>query len=228
MKEEWVLISRGAEAEIYKGSFYGHLAVKKLRFPKKYRHPLLDLKIRRGRTRREARLLNMAKAAHVPVPYVFYVDEEACMLIIEYIEGELLRRALLRFEMEQSSEQALKYVRLAGSYLGRLHDIGIIHGDFTTSNLILASNGKLFIIDFGLGYYTGSKDPEDYAVELRVFSRGLEIYHYSHYQEYWSEFLEGYSSEYGNASAILNRVRDIFLRGRYIAERRIKRVFAPY
>jgi len=222
VREEWILISRGAEAEVYKGVFYGHPAVRKLRFPKEYRHPLLDIKIRRGRTRREARLLSMAKAARVPVPYVLYVDEDACALIIEYIEGELLRRAILKLEVEHRQEQALKYIRLAGAYLGRLHDVGVIHGDFTTSNLILTPSGRLFVIDFGLGYYTGSKDPEDYAVELRVFSRGLEIYHFNYYQEYWSEFLSGYESEYGNADVVIKRVKEIFMRGRYVAERRTK------
>ncbi len=226
-RNSWIKISKGAEAEIYRGVFYGRPAIKKVRFPKRYRHPVLDIKIRRTRTRREARLLSLAKKASVPAPYVFYVDEDKCFLIIEYIGGELLRRALRKLEEKKNFEKALEYIRRAGILLGMLHEAGIIHGDYTTSNLILTPNETLFVIDFGLGYFTGSKDPEDYAMELRVFGRGLEIYHYENYHRYWSAFIAGYKSEKDNADIIIERAREISMRGRYVAERRTKRKFIP-
>lgn len=38
-----------------------------------------------------------------------------------------------------------------GFLIFRLHQQGIIHGDLTTSNMILKDN-KLYLIDFGLSY----------------------------------------------------------------------------
>ena len=225
--DDWLLISKGAEAEIYKGIFYGYPAIKKVRFPKKYRHPVLDIKIRRTRTRREARLLNLAKKANVPAPYVFYVNELECILIMEFIEGDLLRRTIRNLEIIGDIDRALEYIHMSGKLLARLHEAGIIHGDYTTSNIIVTPKGELFVIDFGLGYFTGSSDPEDYAVELRVFSRGLEIYHYGMYNKYWSAFLEGYREENARAETIIQRTKEIFMRGRYVVERRKKRLFIP-
>lgn len=53
-----------------------------------------------------------------------------------------------------------------GDLIKRLHGIGIIHGDLTTSNMIY-QNGEIYLIDFGLGALTATV--EDKAVDLYLF-----------------------------------------------------------
>jgi len=220
----WRILSKGAEATLYVGEFFGMLAVKKVRHPKKYRDPNLDLKLRRMRTRREARLLVVSKRAGVLVPFVYDVDIENCSIVMEYVSGELLRDYIVRGTSEY--QRILNIFRDLGKILAKLHESGIIHGDFTTSNIIVSEDHELFVIDFGLGYTTSSRDPEDFAVELRVFSRGLEVFHAKNYGEYFSAFLDGYRI-YPNADRVIERFREIFMRGRYVAERRIRKKFLP-
>lgn len=56
----------------------------------------------------------------------------------------------------------------------RVHEIGIIHGDLTTSNMIMKEN-KIFLIDFGLSYFKDSA--EDRAVDLYVLERAFKSTH---------------------------------------------------
>ena len=59
---------------------------------------------------------------------------------MERIDGTILKDAL--------SSVALKE---AGRMVGHLHNAGIVHGDLTTSNMII-KNDRCYLIDFGLGY----------------------------------------------------------------------------
>lgn len=224
--EDWVVISRGAEATLYKGEFLGLCAIKKVRHPKKYRDPQLDLKLRVQRTKREAKLLVMSKNAMVPVPFVYDVDLKECAIIMEYIDGVLLRDYIKELENRDDVQSSIELIKRAGEILAMLHEYGIIHGDYTTSNIIVARNGGLYVIDFGLGYIYTSSDPEDYAMELRVFSRGLEVFHYEKYGTYMQGFLQGYR-RFSKYEAVIDRLKEIFRRGRYVSERRIRRIFRP-
>ncbi len=222
----WKLLSKGAEATLYVGTYMSLPAIKKVRHPKPYRHPKLDMKLRMLRTRREAKLLVLAKHVGVLTPFVFDVDLKQCTIIMEYIEGVLLRDYIHQLEMEGRTDESLSLMRKAGSLLARLHNGGIIHGDFTTSNILFSRHAGLFVIDFGLGYVYKSDDPEDYAMDLRVFSRGLEVFHYTHYNDFMNKFLEGYQDCY-RYDSVVSRLREIFRRGRYIEERRIRKIFKP-
>merc|ERR1712107_683226 len=55
--------------------------------------------------------------------------------------------------------------------LGQLHKNHVIHGDLTTSNILVESETKLCLIDFGLGHSEGSA--EDKGVDLYVLERAL-------------------------------------------------------
>ncbi|KAF0988880.1 hypothetical protein HZS_2994, partial [Henneguya salminicola] len=58
-----------------------------------------------------------------------------------------------------------------------IHLSGVIHGDLTTSNIIVEANSdyepKIYIIDFGLSF--SSSSIEDRAVDLYVLERSLSI-----------------------------------------------------
>ena len=223
--ESWKLISKGAEATLYLGSWYGFKAIKKVRHPKRYRYYELDKHIRITRTRREARLLIFAKKCNVLVPYVYHVDLDECSIIMEYISGKLLRDYIYEKEEEGDYETICKLLRMAGEYLANLHENRILHGDYTTSNIIVHDKtGNLFVIDFGLGGLS-SGDIEDFATDLRVFTRGLECAHWEHYDEYLRIFLEGYHT-FSKGDETIKRLREIALRGRYVRERRLKKVLS--
>ena len=71
---------------------------------------------------------------------------------------------------------------LIASTLATLHDGGLVHGDLTTSNMLLRQNedGKrdLVLIDFGLSF--NSTLAEDKAVDLYVLERALLSLHSAH------------------------------------------------
>ncbi len=67
-----------------------------------------------------------------------------------------------------------------GNLIGKMHNQNIIHGDLTTSNMIVNSNEKkIYFIDFGLSFF--SEKIEDKAVDLHLLKRALESKHLKKY-----------------------------------------------
>lgn len=65
-----------------------------------------------------------------------------------------------------------------GNAISKLHS-QIIHGDLTTSNIMISNNhneDRVIFIDFGLSY-SDSLTIEDKAVDLYVLERSLEVTH---------------------------------------------------
>ncbi|MEM2908834.1 MAG: KEOPS complex kinase/ATPase Bud32 [Candidatus Bilamarchaeaceae archaeon] len=181
---------RGAEATVKRVRFFGKKTILKKRMEKKYRLKEIDTLLRRQRTKAEARLLHRAKMANVPCPTVLYVDDFS--IIMTLLSGK-------RPTMNMSN------ARIAGIYLARLHNHGIIHGDYTPANLIKAGK-RLFVIDFGLGFF--STDIEDMATDvftmLKAINNGRSR----------KSFLSGYRV-CKRFSAVMARVEDIKKRIRY-------------
>ena len=211
------LIGRGAEADLYLGWFAGMKAIFKWRKPKAYRHPALDRRIRASRTLREARIMAEARLAGVDVPAVLMVDPDEALLVIEYVEGRLLRDEI----GAEPPEESMRKMRVFGRMVAKLHGTGIVHGDLTTSNVI-DTGSRLVLIDFGLAYKTGRL--EDRGVDVHVLLRALESTHPTLAERLYLEFLEGYAEEAGASEAgrVSDKVREIRLRGRYIEERRMR------
>ena len=107
-----------------------------------------------------------------------------------------------------------------GELIGRLHKNGIIHGDLTTSNMILNSEGTIFFVDFGLG--EKSKELEARGVDLHLMKRALQSTHFRFAEECFNSVIEGYSKVLGceTAKNVLDKIKQIEKRGRYIAERK--------
>lgn len=204
------ILSRGAESEIRVGTLLGRPAVFKLRIRKTYMHPLLDRKLRRQRTLREAKVIARARRAGVPAPGLLLVLPSIYLIVMEYIEGRLLK--------DELRIRGTKLAREAGRILGLLHKTGIVHGDPTTSNYIVSGN-RLVLVDYGLSQFSDSI--EDRAVDLHLFRRAVEATHPSLARDAWRDFLEGYSFAMGREAAqVIRRAEEIALRGRWIEERR--------
>jgi len=208
-------IKRGAEAVIYEGYFAGIHSIFKKRIRKKYRNPELDYEINSSRTKLEARLIYTSLINGVNVPALLLVDPTEFLIVMEYIEGVTVKDYLLSYS---GSEENLKFIgKQMGEILGKLHKLGIAHGDPTTNNMILTNENEMFIIDFGLA--KKAERDEDLAIDVHVFLRSLESTHSKYQKVLFEGFLEGYK-EFVDVNKILEKVKEIRMRGRYVEERR--------
>lgn len=197
------IIQQGAEAILIKKSPF--LLIKR-RTKKSYRLPIIDEKIRKQRTRIEFRLLEKALSL-IPVPKIIKIDEEKKEIDMEFIDGKKLSEHLDSMPIK---EEICKKI---GEQIAKLHDSGIIHGDLTTSNIILSNkNNLLYFIDFGLGFI--SNKIEDKAVDLHLIKQALEAKHFNFYKECFNAVLDGYKTS-KNAPAVLKRLEKVERRGRY-------------
>ncbi len=211
-----LLIKKGAEASLYLASWHGRKVIMKKRLPKKYRLSKLDEQIKTYRTIHEPQLIHEAKKAGVPTPTIFLVNVKDATIIMEFIEGRQVKQLLNK---ASKSERQILCLRI-GELIGRLHRYGIIHGDLTTSNMILSSEGKIFFVDFGLG--EKSKELEARGVDLHLMKRALQSTHFRFVEECFNAVIEGYSKVLGSETGknVLDKIREIERRGRYIAERK--------
>jgi len=192
------IIKQGAEAILYKENNY----VVKERIKKSYRINEMDIKLRKLRTRREGKLLQKSENS----PNVFEVDDKKMKIKMEFLDGKLLKDIL--DNLNKNKRNLL--LREIGGKVAMMHDKNIIHGDLTTSNMILKN--KIYFIDFGLGFE--SNKIEDKAVDLHLLRQALESKHHRHFEESFNEFLEGYKLS-KNWKEVLNRLKNVGLRGRY-------------
>jgi len=188
---------RGAEADV---RFEGESFIKE-RAPKPYRDERLDERIRKRRTRREARALHDARRAGVPTPPVHDVDVAEATLTMEALGDDL------------SGDVVPEEARRVGGHLARLHASGMAHGDPTTRNAVREDGGddRVFLVDFGLSYTTHGV--EDFGMDLHVFRsavRGTA----ENDEEVLAAFDDGYVWE--RADEVRERLRDIEGRGRYL------------
>jgi len=194
------IIQQGAEAIIK----LENNKIIKDRIAKGYRLKILDKKLRKQRTKREAKILDKLKSL-LPVPKL--IKQEENILEIEFIKGKKLSENL---DKEKNKQEIIKQ---AGKQTATMHDNDIIHGDLTTSNMILQEKtNKLFFIDFGLSFV--SQRIEDKAVDLHLIKQALEAKHYKFYKSLFSAFLKGYKKS-KNYEKTLKQLEKVESRGRY-------------
>ncbi|KAI2627315.1 tyrosine protein kinase [Hypomontagnella submonticulosa] len=248
------LITQGAEARLYKTTYLlpSVPCALKYRPPKAWRHPALDARLTRHRILAEARILAKCRREGVPVPAVYAVDEAAGWLMMEWVGGvparvginEWLRRRKEAEETkgnegdavpvtgeQEEDKDLVALMRRIGSAVGRMHKVGIVHGDLTTSNMMLrpwekgrapanghtaegdgSLDGDIIIIDFGLA--SQSTSDEDRAVDLYVLERAFASTH-SRAEELFLAMLESsYRETFKQAPVVLKKLEEVRLRGR--------------
>ncbi|OVA05417.1 Protein kinase domain [Macleaya cordata] len=208
-----VLLKQGAEARVFESDFVGRKAIVKERFSKKYRHPSLDSKLTLKRLNAEARCMTKARRLGVMTPVLYAVDPVVHTLTFEFVEGPAVKDVFLDFGLNQvSKEQIDNIASQIGDAIGKLHDGGLIHGDLTTSNMLLRSgNSQLVLIDFGLSFT--STLPEDKAVDLYVLERALLSMH-SSCGNVMDQILAAYRKSSKQWSSTLNKLAQVRQRGR--------------
>jgi Kae1-associated kinase Bud32 len=192
------VLGAGAEATIY---LDGKI-VDKERSKKNYRHEDIDSMLRKTRTRKEAKVLKSLESSGF-VPKL--IEQKDHNIIMEYVDGIQLKKLL---------DKDPKLAVLIGKNLTYMHDKNLIHGDLTTSNMILVGKGKsqkLFFIDFGLSF--NSTRIEDKAVDVHLFKQALESKHFKVFDVAYKAFLTGYAPN--DKKDILTRLETVEQRGRY-------------
>ncbi len=198
------IIKQGAEAILYKNNN----ELIKERIKKDYRLRQIDEKLRRTRTRSEAKLLEKARV--INVPRIIKVDEKNNKIIMEFINGELLKDILDKL----NKKILIKICREIGRNIALLHDNDIVHGDLTTSNMILRDE-KVYFIDFGLGFI--SRKVEDKAVDLHLMKQALESKHYKIFYVAYKSVIDGYKKS-KDFKEVIKRLENVESRGRYKRE----------
>ena len=201
-----MLLKRGAEAELRRTTYLGREAVEKSRVPKGYRLPALDDELRRARIRREATLIGEARKAGVSTPILYDIDLVGNRLVMEFVDGPTAKAVL-----DRGGRPASDACRKIGDAIARLHRADIVHGDLTTSNMILR-DGRLVLIDFSLGEKTSSIEAK--GVDLRLLKEALTAAH-ARGSEYFASVARAYRRGYPRAAEVLAKAKEIEERGRY-------------
>jgi len=217
-------MAQGAEAIIYRNSSDDDGAssvVTKERIPKSYRAKELDERLRSTRTSIESGLLAQAKRSGVNVPRVIETDKEAKRITLEELKGPVVREVLLAAARDDDQSGISDVCREMGEQLGRLHRAGIVHGDLTTSNMILL-DGKVYLIDFGLA--SPARGIEEKAVDLHLLEEALTSVHHSIAGECFAKVMDAYTETVGALVGrdVLARLEQIRGRGRYHARKETK------
>lgn len=206
------LVAKGAEANICNGHYLDEEVLLKKRVVKGYRIPEIDQYLRRMRTKNEAKLLGEAKRCGVMTPLVYDVDLKDSIITMEKIAGTEVKE-IFHGKTPQDLSSIKSISRIIGKNVARLHDCSIIHGDLTTSNLILREEeDSVVFIDFGLGKI--SDLIEDKGVDLLVFKKAINGIHHDISQECFESIIEGYSGAQ-DYREVVAKIKEIEGRGRY-------------
>ncbi|CAD7004831.1 TP53-regulating kinase [Ceratitis capitata] len=219
------IFKQGAEGRLYLGEYNGEYCLVKERFIKQYRHPDLDSQISRQRIKAETKAISRCLNSGILVPRILHTDLNGRKIYMEYFgkaitAKEYIQRAVAEHE-DKVAEELLKNIGAKiGTIIGKLHANNIIHGDLTTSNILINPKGNNFdfnvydivFIDFGLSHY--NQGAEGKGVDLYVLERALLSTH-SEQPNLFEHILEAYRKECGkDESTVVAKFEEVRARGR--------------
>ena len=243
--EGFTLVKQGAEAKLHVGSFLGQRVIAKERFPKKYRHPAIDQQLTKKRFKAELKLLVRCKKLGIRTPTIYLADADKSFFIMEYLSEAVTSRDLINearaSEVEADRGRLSKVLKNIGETVAKLHNDGVIHGDLTTSNILVdgGSEDELVLIDFGLGFSEGSAEDKgalaswiasnkhgicghrttdnakEKGVDLYVLERAFLSTH-PNMEDHFAVLLDSYQSKLnkGDKKAVVAKYEEIRMRGR--------------
>lgn len=192
------LLGFGSEAAIYENNRF----IIKRRIKKDYRIKEIDEKLRKNRSRAEFNIMRFLYESGLNVPKPIKYVESKKEIYMEKIDGKRLAES---FSLEDSKS--------IGKMIADMHNLGVIHGDLTTANMI-KKEGKVYLIDFGLSYY--SLKDEDIASDIFLFKNALKSKHNEVYREAYAMCLDAYKSQIRKEfKGIDTHLKDIEERRRY-------------
>jgi len=202
------VLRRGAEAELVEAKWLGREAIIKRRVPKGYRHPDLDSRIRSQRTKNESRLMLEVRNIGVDIPVIYDIDVYNAEITMERVFGPRIKDLLNALPDEEDRSVARKI----GEITALLHSNDFVHGDLTTSNMLMRDDGVICMIDFSLGEKTDSVEKK--GVDLHLLFEAFRSAHYMR-EELLDDVIDAYRKGNPDADEVIERVRAIEKRGRY-------------
>lgn len=216
------LLTQGAEARVYKCDFLGRPSVAKVRFSKKYRHPELDAKLTHKRLTSEARTLSRCRNIGISTPAVYFVDTLNSIIVLEYIDASTLKQHICDERSRHNNLDAGTYpstldrvMQMVGNDLAKMHTAYIIHGDLTTSNIMVKrlENDKLEVVFIDFGLSSTSKVAEDKGVDLYVLEKAFLSTH-PNSESLFSTLMKSYERHSKNPKPVLAKFEEVKMRGR--------------
>ena len=202
-----MIIKRGAEAEIILSEWMGRKVIIKRRVKKGYRIEEIDKELRMQRTKKEALLMAEARKAGASVPIIYDINLSDMTITMQYLEGRRVKDCI--DEMEGREQRGI--CEKIGEGIASIHRNGIVHGDITTSNIIIHM-GKTYFIDFGLG--EKSSEREKQGVDLHLLMEAFKAAHEN--EELFNWVFDSYEKNFEGASEVIKKVEEIAERGRYV------------
>jgi TP53 regulating kinase-like protein len=213
------LIKQGAEGKLYRTIYDQKPCLIKERFVKNYRHPDLDKQLTKSRIRAEEKAIKRCEIAGVLVPKIYKVNIDDRKIYMEYFDKSKTAKDFINELFKKNQKEKLdELTKRIGEIVGKMHASNIIHGDLTTSNMLINPKDSdshqydIIMIDFGLSSYSTSV--EDKGVDLYVLERALLSTH-SDLPDLFEKILESYKSKADkNCNDVLTRFEEVRARGR--------------
>lgn len=204
-------LTKGSESYLYHCDYINLKSVVKERKQKKYRNSKIDKEIRLSRMRLEARMMKLALNYKLRVPAIYAIDLANFTLIIEFINGESLAD-YVNSNISNNLTKIINFLMEFGKLVAKLHSIDIIHSDLTPYNIIITSNHQIYLIDFGLAYY--SNENKDKVMDIFIMFGSLSLFEIDKSSLLFNSFLKGYLS-YNTHGDIINQLNILINKGRY-------------
>lgn len=203
-------LTLGAESIIYRLEQWDRAFILKHRPPKPYLLKTIDDFLRSSRTNRECKMLTVARSLGVPTPSVRWIDRKQHTIVMDSINGKQLKQLVSEVSEQKLRELCEEFGRL----IGLLHNGGVVHGDPTTSNVIVDKQSKMWLIDFGLAEMNATVEMK--GVDIHLMHRAFETTHWDLEDIMLESAFVGYRRTMKNETeAVLSRANEIRTRGRY-------------
>lgn len=137
-------IGRGGMGDVYEG-FDLHL---ERRVALKVMRDAGDAETARQRLAREAKILARLWHPNVVAAHDVGLQERQVFLVMELVEGPTLAAWLCA--APRTWQQVLDVFLQAGEGLAAAHAVGVVHRDFKPQNVLIGTDGKARVSDFGL------------------------------------------------------------------------------
>jgi serine/threonine protein kinase len=138
-------LGQGGMGEVYRAedtNLHRLVAIKVL--PDEFAHDAERL----ARFQREAEVLSSLNHPNISTLYGFEESDGKRFIVMELVQGETLSRRLLKGPL--SVDESLELCRQIAEGLEAAHEKGVIHRDLKPSNVMITSDEKIKILDFGL------------------------------------------------------------------------------
>jgi eukaryotic-like serine/threonine-protein kinase len=147
-------LGEGAYAETYKArdTRSGDTVVLKIPNPLLFADPALF-----QRYRRETEIARRLQHDGVQRSLDLGESRTEPYLVLEYIEGDNLRRRLRNFEGPVPVDKAVDWGSQLAEALAYLHSQGIVHRDLKPENVLVTEDDRLKIADFGTALLAGAR-----------------------------------------------------------------------